>query len=132
MRKDIDIPIAENVDIVAVKEWDEEFLAQQWNVYLINKRADTIEGVLVLSRGNSEEKKTSTLRHGLGDIASEAFVKIELITEEVFGFTNEYLLTFFSEGKLYEKRFVFEANTISEENRVPIKQMNTEGVLATF
>ena len=130
MRKDIDIPIAHNIQIEAVKEWDEEFLSQNWNVYLINNRADTIETVLVLSRGNSGEKLTSTLRHGLGDVSSETFVKIELITEEVFGFTNEYMLTFFSEGKLFEKRFVFEANTISEENTVPITRMNTEGILA--
>lgn len=64
MRKDIEIPKAENVHIVAVKEWDKDFTEQQWYIYLVNNREDEIETVLVLSRGKSEDKKTSTLRHG--------------------------------------------------------------------
>ena len=130
MRKDIDIPVAKNIKIVAVREWDNEFLAQSWNVYLINNRADTLESVLVLSRGNDKDTKTSTLRHRLGDVASKASAKVELITEEFFGFTNEYMVTFFAEGKLFERHFVFKANTISEENVKPITIMHTEGVIA--
>jgi hypothetical protein len=130
MRKDIDIPIAQNVEIVAIKEWDKDFLAQNWNVYLINNREDTIESVLVMSRGNKDEIKTSTLRHGLGDIASKKAAKVELITEEVFGFINEYIVTFFAEGKLFERNFLFEANSISEENATSINVLDTPGVKA--
>jgi len=131
MRKDIEIPKVENVHIVALKEWDKDFLAQNWNIYLINDRKDYIETVLVLSRGNKKDQKTSTLRHGLKDIAPKTASKVELITEEVFGFTNEYLVTFFAEGKLFEREFVFEANSISENNLKQLPVMEKEGVFAS-
>jgi hypothetical protein len=130
MKKDIEIPIAKNIQIVAVREWDKEFLSQSWYVYLVNNRKDSLETVLVLSRGNSKDKKTSVLRHSLGNLKSKASVKVELIAEEVFGFTNEYMVTFFAEGKLFERNFIFEANTISEENSKHIGLMDSQGVLA--
>ena len=131
MKKDIDIPVARNVFVVAVREWDEAFTAQNWNVYLINDRQDTIEAVLVVSRGKSEDQKTSVLRHGLGAIESGKAVKVELITEQVLGFTNEYLVTFFAEGKLFERNFTFEAFSISEDHSKQIPQLDTEGVFAS-
>jgi len=130
MRKDIEIPKVENVHIVAVKEWDKDFTAQHWNVYLINDRKDVISTVLVLSRGKSDDRKTSTLRHGLGNLLPKSAVKVEFIPTEVLGFTNEYLLTFFAENKLFERRFVFEPNSISEENVIEIPVLESEGVLA--
>jgi hypothetical protein len=130
MKKDIEFYIADQVQIVAVKEWNKDFLAQNWNVYLLNLRKDTIETVLVMSRGNSEDKKTSTLRHGLGDMEPNSAAKVELITDEVLAFTNEYLVTFFAEGKLFERKFVFKANSISEANTREIPLLDTEGVLA--
>lgn len=131
MKSDIDFYVAKNIQIVAIKEWDKEFLSQNWNVYLINNSEDIIETVLVMSRGNSNDVKTSVLRHGLGDITGKSASKIEMITEDVLGFTNEYLVTFFLEGKLFERSFVFEPHTISMENIVKISTANLEGVIAT-
>lgn len=128
---DIEIPKAKEVHVVAVREWDEEFTSQQWNVYLINNRADIISTVLVMSRGKSEEQKTSTLRHFLGDLEPQSSAKVELITEEVLGFTNEYLLTFFAENKLFERTFSFAPNTISEKKVVELPVMEIEGIFAT-
>lgn len=130
MRKDIEIPKAENVHIVAVKEWDKDFTGQQWNIYLVNNRNDEIYTVLVLSRGKSKDRKTSTLRHGLGNIAPKTAVKVEFIPTEVLGFTNEYLLTFFAEDKLFERKFIFEPKSISEENSVKLPVLESEGILA--
>ena len=130
MRKDIEIPKAENVYIVAVKEWDKEFTEQQWNIYLINNRTDEITTVLVMSRGKGEDKKTSTLRHGLGNIKPKTVAKVEFISTEVLGFTNEYLLTFFAENKLFERRFIFEPHSISEEKVVSLPVLESEGILA--
>ncbi len=130
MRKDIEIPKAKNVHIVAVKEWDKDFTAQQWNVYLLNDRADEIAMVLVLSRGKSEDKKTSTLRHGLGNMEPKSAAKVEFIPTEVLGFTNEYLVTFFAENKLFERKFIFKPNSISEENIAELPVLESEGVLA--
>lgn len=130
MRKDIEIPKAENVHIVAVKEWDKDFTERLWNVYLVNNREDTIDTVLVISRGESDDKKTSTLRHGLGDLKPKTSAKVEFIPMEVLGFTNEYLVTFFTENKLFERKFIFEPNSISEVNVTELPVMESEGVLA--
>ena len=130
MKKDIKIPIVENVQIVATKEWDKDFLAQNWNVYVINNREDRIESVLVLSRGESNNKKTTTLRHSLGNLPPHTGKKVELITEEVFSFTNEYIVTFFAEGKLFDRTFIFEPQSISEKNTVFIDLMGQDCVLA--
>jgi len=130
MKRDIEIPIAKNIQIVATKEWDKDFTAQTWNVYFINNREESVEAVLVLSRGQSEDKKTSTLRHGLGNLPAHTGAKIEFINEAVFGFTNEYLVTFFAEGKLFERTFVFEPHSISEKNTVFIDLMGQECVVA--
>jgi hypothetical protein len=130
MRKDIEIPKAENVHIVAVKEWDKEFTGQHWNIYLVNDREDQISTVLVMSRGKSDERKTSTLRHGLGNLKPKSAAKVEFIPIEVLGFTNEYLLTFFAENKLFERKFIFEPNSISEEKIVALPVLESEGILA--
>src|SRR5690554_3641646 len=98
MRKDIEIPEATNVYIVAKKEWDQEFCNQDWNIYVINDREDEISLVLVMSRGSSETQKTSTLRQNIGTMLPKSSVKIELIMPEVLSFTNEYLITFFAEN----------------------------------
>jgi hypothetical protein len=130
MKKDIEIPFAENIQIVATKEWDKDFLAQTWNVYIINNREALIETVLVLSRGNKEDKKTTTLRHGLGDLPAHTAKKVEFIPEDVFGFTNEYLVTFFAEGKLLDRKFEFIPHSISEEHAIFVDLMGQYCVLA--
>lgn len=130
MRKDIEIPQAKNVHIVAVKEWDKDFTGQQWNIYLVNNRSDEISTVLVMSRGKSEDRKTSTLHHGLGNLKPKSAAKIEFIPTEVLGFTNEYLVTFFAENKLFERKFIFEPNSISEENVTAVPVLESDGILA--
>jgi|GEM_PF-549185 len=130
MIKDIEIPKVENVHIVAIYEWNEEFTSQQWVVYLINNRSDTISMAMVMSRGKSDDRRTSTLRHSLGDLEPQTSHKVELITEDVLGFTNEYLITFFAENKLYERRFVFNPNAISEENTTDVPVIDVKAVKA--
>lgn len=130
MRKDIEIPTVTNVHIVAIKEWNQDFTDQQWNVYLINGRHDQITTVLVMSRGQSNDKKTSTLRHGLGNLLPQTFAKVEFIPTEVLGFTNEYLVTFFAEDKLFERKFIFAPNSISEEKTIEIPIIESEGIMA--
>ncbi|TXD33391.1 hypothetical protein FRC96_15960, partial [Lujinxingia vulgaris] len=103
MRKDIEIPQAKNINIVAVKEWDEELAADLWTVYFVNNKEEEIDTVLVMSRGNTEDKTTTTLRRNLGNVAPKSFAKVEFISDEVLGFTNEYLVTFFAENKLFEQ-----------------------------
>src|SRR5690554_6704171 len=130
MRKDIEIPKVRDVYIAAVKEWDKDFTDLQWNVYLLNNRKDLISTLLVVSRGNNEIQKTSTLRHNFGDVPAKSSVRIEFIPEEVLGFTNEYLITFFAENTLFERTYVFAPQSISEERRTIVPVMEAMGVIA--
>ena len=130
MKKDIIIPIVKNIQVVATHEWDKDFLAKSWIVYLINNREDIIESVLVMSRGTNKNKKTSTLRHGLGDLLPHTGAKVEFISDEVLGFTNEYIVTFFAEGKLFDRTFTFKPYSIKENNTVFIDLMGQDCVLA--
>lgn len=130
MIEDIEIPKAKDVHIAAVKEWNQDFEAQQWNVYLINNRNDAISTALVMSRGSSDDRKTSTLRHLVGDLLPKSAAKVEMIMEDVLGFSNEYLVTFFAENKLFERRFVFEPHSINDKDAGELPVMEEEGILA--
>jgi hypothetical protein len=130
MKKDISFHAAEKVQVVAIREWDKDFLAQSWNIYVVNTSDHVLETVLIVSRGSSEEKKTTTLRRNLGNLKPQSSNKIEFITDDVLGFTNEYLITYFSEDKLYEKAFTFIPYSISENNTVDIPVLSSEGVIA--
>lgn len=130
MRKDIEFPEVKNIHIAAVKEWDEAFLNQSWNIYLINNSNLTMEVTIVVSRGSDGDRKTATLRHGLGILEPKTYRKVEFIAEEVLPFKNEFLLSFFANGQLYDRTFVFEPYSIKQEHLNAIPLLESEGVLA--
>ncbi|MBP2833360.1 hypothetical protein J8281_14285 [Aquimarina sp. U1-2] len=129
MKKDIEIPIVENVYVAVVKEWNDEFLAQDWNSYIINERDTPIEMVLVVTKGYDGDRKTSLLRHGIGTIAARSYAKIEMLQEELLGMNNEFAVTFFANHKLYEKKYIFRKNTINENAFRDLPIMNQRGIL---
>tara|TARA_B100000929_G_C15437141_1_gene396784 strand:+ start:325 stop:717 length:393 start_codon:yes stop_codon:yes gene_type:complete len=129
VKKDIEIPVAKDVHVAIIREWNDEFLSKDWNAYIINDRSDTIEMVIVVSKGFDEDRKTSTMRHGIGKMEAKSFAKIELIQEEVLALDNEFFVTFFAEDKLYEKRFLFPKYSVSENKLQQIPIIEKEGVL---
>lgn len=129
MKKDIEIPIVEGVYIAVVKEWDEEFLAQHWNSYIINDRETAIEMVLVVTKGYDGDRKTSLLRHGIGTMKAKSSAKIEMLQEELLGMNNEFVVTFFAESKMYDKKYVFRKHTINENAFQNLPVMDQLGVL---
>jgi hypothetical protein len=132
MIKDIPDLKVENIAIAIVREKN-ELDETVWNSYLINLKDEKIEGVLVTSTGygelNEEKVKTSTLRHFLDEIEPKSFVKIEPIIEEVFGINNEYWLSFYLNKTMYDKRYVFLAESICEANFTTIPLLNKKGVM---
>jgi len=130
MKKDIEIPVAKDVHIAIIYEWNDEFLSKDWNAYLINGRKDAIEMTIVVSKGFDEDKKTSTMRHGIGTLEPKSFKKIEWIQEDVLALNNEFFVTFFAENKLFEKRFLFPKHTISEANLSKVPIMDAEGIVS--
>ena len=131
MKKDIIIPVVEEVYIAAVQEWNKDFTEKTWYTHIINNRSEPLETVLILSRGSHEDgRKTSNLRHAFKVIPARSVEKIELINEDVFSFTNEYMVSFFLGETLYDKRFVFEPHSITASKGIDLPVMTEVGVLA--
>ena len=130
MKKDIEIPIAKDVYVAIVREWNKEFLSKDWNAYIINNRKTPIEMALVVSKGYDGDLKTSTIRYAFKIIAAKTFEKIEMVQEELLSLNNEFYVTYYADNVLYEKRFVFEKNTVNEQNLSTIPLLEMEGVFA--
>lgn len=132
MKKDINPPEVTDIAIAVVKETNEKG-ELEWNVYLINLKKVAIEGVLVTSTGygllQGEGRKTSTLRHFLDVVPAQSFVKIEPIVENVFGLNNEFWLSFYINKVMYDKKYIFLAESISESNFIKIPILNKKGVM---
>jgi hypothetical protein len=132
MLKDIIEPDFDGVGIAVVRETNElnEWI---WNVYLINFNNETLTGVLVSSKGygtiDGEKRESSTLRHFLDTIEPLSYLKIEPIIEDVFVLNNEYWLSFYLNGKIYDRKFVFMENTIVKDRLQPINIIDKNGIL---
>lgn len=132
MKKDIPENIVEDIAVSVVLEGETPD-SKNWNVYVINLKNVAIETVLITSKGyglkNGEEVKTSTLRHKIERIESQAFVKIEAIDEQVFGLNNEYWISYFIGSDIFDKKFIFLPESIIESNLIKIPLVNKPGVL---
>lgn len=133
MKEDIvNIPV-EGLAIAAVLEPIPDTQDMEWNIYIINKKDVAIQNVLVSSKGygevNNEKIETSQLRHFLEDMPAESFKKIEPIMPELFKLNNQYWISFYIDKQIYEKKYVFLAETILEANMTQVPIMNKKGVL---
>ena len=132
MIRDINIPEVKNVTLaVARKQNPGE--SDEWSVYLINNNSFPIENTLVASKGyglkDGEEQRTSILRHFLETVPALSSVLVEPIDSAVFHLNNEYWVSYYIGSTIYDKRFVFVPDSISEANIRFIKELNMEGVL---
>ncbi len=127
MKKDIEFPQIEGVLVSVVRDGDE------WKVYLLNRSNNDLNTVMVTSKGygskDGEEQKTSVLRHVMPKIEAGEFALVEPITEEVFHLTNEYWVSFYIDGQLYDKKYLFLPETIIQENLSFIPELEMQGVL---
>ena len=132
MLKDIPELKVEEVAIAIVEE-ENELAEVIWNVYLINLKNETLQTVLVTSKGYGtvlgEEVKTSTLRHLVGDVEPNSFALIEPIIDDLFCLNNEYWVSFYLNGNVYDRKFVFLPESINEENFTIIPIINKRGVM---
>jgi len=132
MRKDIHPPKVEGIAMAVVRESDEEG-EDGWHVYLINRTDQTIENVLIRSRGygelDGEPRKTSEMRHFLDTLAPKSWARVELIVEDVFALSNQYWLSYYVGAKLFDKKYIFLAGSIEESNFTTIPLMDKRGVM---
>jgi hypothetical protein len=134
MKEELLGPKVENVGVAVIQSVNEE-KEKEYTVYLINMRDDIMEGIIVASTGygentvTGEKIKTSTLRHGIEVLLLNEIAKIEPIMPEVFGLSNEFWVSFWVEDVLYDKRYVFPAESIVEENFKYLEQFKRKGIL---
>jgi hypothetical protein len=133
MKKDINPPKVEDIAVAVVKDKN-DLNEDIWNVYIINLKKEPIVEVLVSSKGylkdlKGVETKTSVLRHAMGTIEPNGFAIIEPIMENVFSLHNEYWVSYFGDNQLLDKKYIFLAETIKEENLINIPIINKLGVM---
>lgn len=132
MKSDIKIPEVKNVTLAVTKSED-SWEKAEWNVHLINRNDYAIENTLVASTGygehEGEHQKTSTLRHFLETVPAGGTAIIEPIDPGLFHLNNEYWVSFFVEGKIYDKKFIFLPDSIRTDNLTYIKELEMDGVL---
>jgi hypothetical protein len=132
MLKDIPQLVVENIVIAIVHEPNDEG-ELVWNAYLINLYDKEISNVIVSSKGYGQfegrEVKTSVLRHLIGNVEPKEYARIEPIMENLFGLSNEFWVSFYLGKNIYDKKYIFLPETISESNFTMIPVLNKRGVM---
>ena len=133
MKSDIIIPTVENVFLAAVQEWSDDFMEKVWYAYFVNDSDFNLDGVMIVSKAfgtlNGEMKKTSLLRHAYAEVPAVSVVKIEMLEKSVLTLNNEFMLTFFIGDKLYDRKFIFKANTITPDYVEEVPILFVDGVI---
>ena len=133
MKKDIQIPTVENVFLAAVQEWSDDFMENVWNVYLVNDSDFDLDSVMVVSKAfgtmDGEMKQTSLLRHAFVLVPKVSVVKIEMIEKSVLHLNNEFMVTYFIGNTLYDKKFIFKAQSITPDYVEEVPILFVDGVI---
>jgi hypothetical protein len=133
MKADITIPEVENVFLAAVQEWSDDFMEKVWYVYLVNDSDYDLDSVMVVSKAfgtiDGEMKKTSLLRHAFIKVPAVSVVKVEMIENSVLRLNNEFMVTYFIGSTLYDKKFIFRAQTITPDYVEEVPILFVDGVI---
>jgi hypothetical protein len=132
MKEDIAVPEVTNV-MVAVVPRTQGGEDDLWDIYVINEMDEPMENVLITSQGygilNGRDKTTTVLRHFHQIIPPMGSLKIEPIQPELFGIQNEYWVSFNARGSMLDKKFIFPAGSINEEQLRTVPVLNQPGVV---
>jgi len=129
VKKDIQIPIVEEVFVAVVQEQHPEYKTDDWNAYIINNKDVDLDTVLIVSKGYSEAKITPVMRHTIKLLPARSYAKIEFMQNEVLKLNNEFRVTFFEGNQMLDKTYVFRKNTINANALQTIPLMQLKGIL---
>jgi hypothetical protein len=129
LKKDIHIPQVKDVYVAVVQEYNDIYKTNDWNAYIINDTADVLEMVLIVSKGFTEQKITSTMRHKLDQLPAKSYARIELMQDDVLQLNNEFKVSFFKDNKMFDHTYLFRKNTINLKALQTIPLMKAKGVL---
>lgn len=133
MKSDITIPTVENVFLAAVQEWSDDFMEKVWYIYLVNDSDFNLDSVMVVSKAfgtiDGEMKKTSLLRHAFMQVPAVSVVKVEMVEKSVLQLNNEFMVTYFIGNTLYDKKFIFRAQSITPDYVEEVPILFVDGVI---
>ncbi|MFN0032619.1 MAG: hypothetical protein ACKVOR_10710 [Flavobacteriales bacterium] len=119
MKKDIEIPEVTEVSLAVVPSGNSHG-EKEWGVYLLNTGAEALDNVLINVSAEGEvhgvQKQTATLRFHIPKVKAMSTKKVEVILPEAFALRNKYWVSFYNNGKLFDKKFIAEPNSIIEDN----------------
>jgi hypothetical protein len=132
MKKDIHLEEVKNISIAIVPE----NLASgepEWVVYFLNLKDVPVSSVLINAEGRGmvagEERHTATMRFFLDKVEPKSFKKFEMILPEAFALNNQYWVSFYIDQTIFDKKYLFAANTINQDRLVIVPLLNKPGVL---
>ena len=132
MRKDIKMPEVTGVKGCIAKAVN-NLGESEWHVYLINQNLIELNNVMVVSKGfeskSADARKTSTLRHMIEKVQEQSVAKIESISPEVFGFFNEFWVSYYIMNQVFDKKFVIQP--FHEFDLEQIQELDLPGKYAT-
>ena len=133
MKQDIAIPEVKNVFVAAV-ELTEGNGEINWWIYLINDTQTPLENILIQSRGYSDLEtkggtQTASLRKLIKVLPAQSATRIEPLMTEVLGLFNEYWISFFQDGQMKDRKYIFGPHTISTAFNEPLPVVGEKGIL---
>jgi len=128
MKQDIAFDPVEGVSVAIVPDSDAvpgAAGAPTWTVYLLNDNDVALENVLIAAEGygtqpTGEAVRTSTLRYRFEEVAPHSATPVELIDPAVFHLTNQYWVSYYLDGRIFDKKFLFVPDAIVPANLSPL------------
>ncbi len=131
MKKDIDFSPVTGVKLAIAKT--ETPTGEEWNVYIINLNLIELNTVMVTSKGygvlDGERRQTSTLRHMIQELGAQSVAKVESIDPGVFSLTNEFWVSYYILGQIFDKKFIFTPGSFEPTLLSLIPEIGLEGIL---
>lgn len=134
MKKDIIRYKVEGVYVAIVrKETDPGGFG--WYVYLINDNDFALKNVLITSKGygklHGEKRETSVLRQMFDMIGPGSYEMVEPINPDLFALCNEFWVSYYLGREIYDKKYIFLPESMTDQYFTHIDQLGLEGILHT-
>jgi hypothetical protein len=128
MKKDLDIEEVSGVYIAFLPNRD------NWSVYIINNRKESLETVIVNASGegklDGKEKQTATLRFLLNDIPAESVKPFELLLPDSLKLSHRYWVSYYIGNRIFDKKFVYTPE-MYEDDLQDLPVFGSPGILLT-
>ena len=132
MKKDITRYKVEGVSI-AIARKAQNADDYRWYVYLINDNEFPLENVLITSEGfgslDGEDRKTTVLRQYFDKVEPKSFQLVEPIDPGLFVLSQKFWVSYYLGRDIYDKKYIFLPETLTERFIMSIEQIGMEGIL---